>query len=557
MLKTLSVRNFALVDELEILFGEGLTVVTGESGAGKSILLGALGLVLGERASTDMIRPGASRAEVAAEFDLGPIASLRARLSELELDDSDQPGRVLVRRVVSEDGRSKAFLNGSPVTLQVLREFTSELIDVHGQHENQRLAEPDTQLALLDDYGVVAADLAACRSAFRAWKAAATRLETLQRSVHSQEDRATLLAYQLEELSQVSPVSGEFEEIESSHKRLSQAQDLKEIVSRTQEEIDEVSAFGHALRALQRIDDTHPALAAARDALSAITDLSADVMRELRDYEETLDGDPEQLEFMEERLGALHALARKHRVEPERLPELMATLQAELDNLSTDRSALETLAREVEAQEAEYRTKAADVSAQRKSAADGFAGSVSDCMNTLGIQGGALVLQFDDREAETGLEGVEFLCITNPKYPAAALAKIASGGERSRISLAIQIVAAERSQLPSLILDEADVGVGGTTADVVGRLLRALASHTQVICVTHAPQVAALGQHHLRVHKGSEQETRIQLLDEDLRVDELARMLAGAGITEKSRDYARTLLAEAADGKRRRRARQR
>ena len=548
MLKTLSVRNFALVDELEIQFGNGLTVVTGESGAGKSILLGALGLVLGERASTDMIRPGAARAEVNAEFDLGTVESLRARLSDLELDDPDQPGRALVRRIISDDGRSRAFLNGSPVTLQVLREFTSDLIDVHGQHENQRLAEPDTQLALLDDYGVEPADLAACRTAFRDWKAAESRLETLRHSVHGQEDRASLLTYQLEELNQIGPTPGEFEAIEASHKRLSQAQDLKEVVSRAQQEIDEVTAFGHVLRQLQRIDDEHPALAAARDALAAITDLSADVMRELRNYEETLDGDPEQLEFMEERLATLHTLARKHRVEPERLPELMAGLQNELDSLSTDRNSLDTLAKTVGEQEAVYRKTATAVSRQRRAAADGFASSVSACMNTLGIQGGALVLQFQDREAEQGLEGVEFLCITNPKYPPAALARIASGGERSRISLAIQIVAAERSQLPSLILDEADVGVGGTTADVVGRLLRSLASRTQVICVTHAPQVAALGAHHLRVHKGSEQDTRIQLLDEELRVDELARMLAGAGITEKSRDYARTLLSEASEG---------
>ncbi|MCB1685185.1 MAG: DNA repair protein RecN [Pseudomonadales bacterium] len=547
MLKTLSVRNFALVDALEIHFGPGLTVVTGESGAGKSILLGALGLVLGERASTDMIRPGTSRAEVNAEFDLSAISSLREGLQALELDDPDQPNRALVRRVVSEDGRSRAFLNGSPVTLQVLRELTGNLIDVHGQHENQRLAEPETQLSLLDDFGVDSGDLSACRDAFRAWKSALARLDALQQSVSSQEDRASLLSYQLEELSQENPRAGEFEQIESSHKRLTQAQHLKDIVSRTQSEIDESTVFGHALRQLERIDDDHPALNAARDALSAIVDLSSDVLRELRDYEDTLDGDPKALEFMEERLAALHTLARKHRVEPERLPELMAQLQAELDGLSTDRSTLAELAAAAAVQEAEYRKRAARISRQRRAAADRFASGVSECMNTLGIQGGALVLNFEDRESEHGLEGVEFYCITNPKYPPASLARIASGGERSRISLAIQIVAARSSQLPSLILDEADVGVGGTTADVVGRLLRALAGHTQVICVTHAPQVAALGQHHLRVHKGSEQDTRIQQLDHDHRVDELARMLAGSGITDKSRDYARTLLAEAAD----------
>lgn len=546
MLKTLTVSNFALVDELEIQFGSGLTVITGESGAGKSILLAALSLVLGERATTDTIRPGASRADVSAEFDVSAIDSAVRFLADHELDDPDQPGRALVRRVVNQDGRSRAFLNGTPVTLNVLRGLTSGLIDIHGQDDNVRLADPVVQRTLLDGYGVDRAVLVACRDAFRAWKQAAGEYEQLTDQVRSSEDRAALLAYQLEELDDVAPTPGEFEQIEQTHKRLSQSQSLKDVVGDVLDSLDGADLFGQAQRSLSRLDDPHPDLASARETLVTISDLAGDAMRDLRSFEESLEFDPGTLTDLENRLSLLHELARKHKVKPESLPEHTESLRGELEAMSTDRSSLEGLAAEAERQEKAYRRHAKKLTRQRQAAAEGFCQAVSEHMETLGIRGGALALTFAPRETEHGAEAVEYQCITNPRYPAAPLGRIASGGERARISLAIQIVAAARNQLPSLILDEADVGVGGTTADVVGRLLRGLAAHTQVICITHAPQIAALGLEHLKVSKDSDQDTRIAELDEAERVDELARMLAGARITDQSRDYARTLLEEAA-----------
>ena len=545
MLKTLTVSNFALVDELEIQFGAGLTVITGESGAGKSILLAALSLVLGERAASDTVRPGTSRADVSAEFDLSAIDAAKAYLEAQDLNDPDQPGRALVRRVVNADGRSRAFLNGTPVNLSVLRELTSGLIDIHGQDDNVRLADPAVQRMLLDGYGVDITVLTACRDAFNGWKAAEAELERLQAQVQGSEDRAALLAYQLEELDEAAPEPGEFEHIEQTHKRLSQAQSTREVVADALAALEQADAIGQARTSLARIDDDHPALNSARDTLVTVSDLVADASRDLRAFEESLSADPETLQALENRLALLHDLARKHRVSPENLPEHIEALRTELDGMGTDRSSLETLAEAVVAQEQDYRRHAKKLTRQRQAAADGFCSAVSAHMNTLGIKGGALSLTFHPRESEFGAEAVEYECVTNPRYPAAPLGRIASGGERARISLAIQIVAAAKNQLPSLILDEADVGVGGTTADVVGRLLRGLAAHTQVICITHAPQIAALGIEHLKVSKDGDQDTRIAELDDGERVDELARMLAGARITDESRDYARTLLQEA------------
>jgi len=548
MLRLLTVKDFALVHELEIHFSEGLTVITGESGAGKSILLGALGLVLGERASVDSIRPGAARADVTAEFDLSGRDRALALLEAQSLDDTDVPSRCLVRRVVNRDGRSRAYVNGTPVTRALLSELCEDLIDIHGQHEHQRLTDRRVQLELLDDYGVERADRQACRDAYRAWQDARTQVTELEARISAQEDRAGLLRYQLEELEAAGLQAGEFERVEADHKRLSQLDGLRQATAESLAALSDSDVLAQVQRSLTRADDDHPSLAAALELLTSAQDLCADAVRELRAYEASLEADPEDLADTEARLAELHELARKHRVQPESLVDHRDALAQELATLDTDRGALDEWQARTRAAEEAYRAAAGRVSAQRQEAADGFAGAVSQCLETLGIRGGALSLEFTPAENEQGLENVEFHCITNPRYPAAPLSRVASGGERARIGLAIQVVAAERSELPCLILDEADVGVGGTTADVVGRLLRALASHTQVICVTHAPQVAALGEHHLRVHKSTDQDTCIEPLAADSRVDELARMLAGADITDKSRDYARTLLSEAEAG---------
>jgi DNA repair protein RecN (Recombination protein N) len=545
VLKSLTIRDFALVQSLDIAFAEGLTVITGESGAGKSILLGALGLVLGERAATDTVRPGAARAEVSAEFDLTGHAQPRQLLESQALIDPDQPSRCLVRRAVGADGRSRAFVNGTPVNLTLLRALGESLVDIHGQHENQRIGQRPVQLALLDDFGVDATLRQQCRQSYRAWQHADQAAADLRERLAQRDDRATLLQYQLEELEALGLAPGEFEEIEAAHRRMAQAQLLRATVSQCLEALEEDSTLGRAIRLLGSLDDDHERLANAIDVLRSADDLQADAVRDLRAYDESLELDPERLAELEARLSAVHELARKHRVAPEQLGNHLQSLREELAGISTDRSTLDALVDTAAAERQAYLHRAAELSRQRRAAGKEFAQAVSRCMNTLGIKGGKLSLAFFDHESEDGLEGVEFMVTTNPRYPAGPLGRIASGGERARISLAVQVVAAARSAMPCLVLDEADVGVGGTTADIVGRLLRGLAEHTQVICVTHAPQVAALGHQHLRVRKNERQDTLIDPLGADTRVEELARMLAGADITDKSRDYARTLLYEA------------
>lgn len=545
VLKALTIRDFALVARLEIAFDQGLTVITGESGAGKSILLGALGLVLGDRAAADAVRPGAERADVTAEFDLSGCPDSVDLLAAQDLTDTDQPTRCLVRRIVGADGRSRAFVNGTPATLQTLRELCAGLIDIHGQHEHARLLAREVQLSLLDDYGVSPSLLAECRTAYRQWQRADVSARELAAQIAARADRAALLEYQLGELEALGLADGDYERIDASHRRLGQARALREATGAVIDLLTEHAPVGAALRRLDTLDDNHSRLEAARETLRAAADLVEDAVHDLRAYDDTLDVDPEVFADLDRQLVAMLDLARKHRVHASELVRHAEGLRAELATQGSDRSELDHLRATASAERARFATLAERIRGERRAAASSFESAVGACMNTLGIRGGALHVQFSEAENESGIDTIEFFVTTNPKYPPGSLGRIASGGERARISLAIQVAAAARSALPCLVLDEADVGVGGTTADVVGRLLRALAEHTQVLCVTHAPQVAALGHHHLKVQKDAAQDTQIEPLPGDARIEELARMLAGADVNERARDYARTLLDDA------------
>ncbi len=545
LLKQLTISNFALVGALDIALAGGLTVVTGESGAGKSILLNALALVLGERASPDLIRPGAQRAEVCAEFDIQARRSVLDCLSGNELGDAEQSDRCLLRRVVTREGRSRAFVNGTPVNLHMLRRLAGELVDIHSQDENQRLVQKEVQLALLDAYGVDFDARQSMALAYRDWQRTARAARDLHTELANIENRAELLRYQLAELDALRLREGEFEALETEYRRRSRAQHIRETVLRMIESLSGLDVLRRAQGDLDGIDDRHPALDRARESFIGALELGEDARRDLHTYFDALEANPEQLAELEERLNLIQDLARKHRVHPRDLANHAEGLKAELGTLTASGDELDALREQAARHRAEFERIAGEVSHRRRAAASGFADAVGTCMDSLGIGDGRLVVQFNDAESEQGLETAEFLVTANPKYAPGSLQRVASGGERARISLAIEIVAAERARLPCLVLDEADVGVGGPTADVIGRLLRRLGRHTQVICVTHAPQVAALGDAHLLVEKSADQEISIQCLDDDARIEELARMLAGAGVTEKSRAYARTLLREA------------
>ncbi|NKC00177.1 MAG: DNA repair protein RecN [Pseudomonadales bacterium] len=540
MLKQLTLKNFVLVEALDIDFNVGFTTITGESGAGKSILLSALGLLLGERANTEAIRPGAAKADVSAEFDLSKLPALQTQLASDELE-GDEPTQCLVRRVVSNQGRSRAFVNGVPVTTQYLRHMGQQLVEVHGQNEHQSLSNRTNQLSMLDDFAGLANKVDKVRKGWVQWQNALQKIAELEAALNSAANRKDLLTYQLDELQTLALAAGEFERVDKEHKRLANAQTTLESLFSASQALEDVDPLRQASSALETIQDDHDALVSARANLTDALSLIDDAVHDLRQYQELVVIDPEALRAMEDRLNAVLDLARKHRVEAYALHHQTDLLQEELDGLEADDSTLLSLTAELDELEATYRKAAKTLSNARRKAAPKFAAMVGHYMQLLGIGDGAFAIEFEDVEWELGTERVTYMVTTNPNFPAGSLTQIASGGEQTRIALAIQIVAAEHSALPCLILDEADVGVGGTTADTVGRILRNLGTHTQVICITHAPQVAALGNNHFRVTKQDEH-TDIENLDDAHRIDELARMLAGSGITDQTRDYAASLL---------------
>lgn len=546
MLAHLTIRNFALVDQLDISLDAGLIVVTGESGAGKSILLDAIGLVLGARVSKSYIRANVDQCEVTAEFDVAANEPALAYLADHDLMDPDAPNRCLVRRIARPDGRSRAYVNGTPVNLGVLREFCSPLVEIHGQHENQRLLDHTVQLQWLDDFGVDAALKDATRVAFVDWKQAQSELDDLATRTADAAERFDLLSYQVDELEGLDLHDQEFEQLTSRHKRLSQGKDLQERLASVLDEVgDHVNATTRMANVLDEVDDDHAALTNARELLRTAEAHLDEAKSELRVYDDSLNVDEQTLDDLDQRLSAIHDIARKHRVAPTDLHSRAGDLRAELDAMSFDESRLQELQSSVAALEATYLTAAGRLSKVRRRAAKPFAKAITAAFAQLGMPQASIGIEFADAQSESGLESVEYVVTTNPKYPPGTLKELASGGELSRISLAIQVVAAAQSNLPCLILDEADVGVGGTTADVVGRMLRNVAGHTQVVCVTHAPQVAALGDSHLLVEKTKTQDTRVSAISGSDRIEELARMLGGREVTDDTRTYARTLYDEA------------
>ena len=542
MLTRLRVRDLVVIPVLEIEFAPGLTVITGESGTGKSVLLDSLGLALGARASTDRIRRDAKRAEAAAEFAVPEDSACARFLAERQLADPDDPGRCVTRRVLARSGRSHAFVNDTPVTRATLAGLGETLLDAHAQGEAMRIARRDVQLALLDDYGVPSRDRRALAEAWRQWRVARSELEALEGSGEGGPEAAALLDYQLRELDELDPGPGEYEELDSEHSRLSQVDALRESAARAVAALEDSDPLRAAATEIGRLEEFDPALASARESADAALALIDEILADLRRYGERIEPDPERLAELDSRIARMHDIARKHKADPRDLPaihERIAARVAARAERSDRRQALET---EVQRLESAFRKAALVVRETRQKAASSFGGAVGPCMQTLGIKGGSLSVSFTEACGEHGLDSVEFLITTNPGQEPAPLGKVASGGEQARIALAITVVAAEKSALPCLVLDEADIGVGGVTADTVGRMLKRLANRAQVICVTHAPQVAALGDQHLSVYRSERTGIAIAPLTTGERVEEIARMLSGARITDRSRANARDLL---------------
>ena len=545
MLTALNIRNFALVAELDVEFRPGLTVITGESGAGKSILLDALSLVLGARVRRGQVRPGTAGCDVSAEFDIGGSPDARRRLAELAMVRPDDAAICLVRRTAAE-GRSRAFVNGVPATLGTLRSLTEPLIDIHAQHEHRQLLGRGVQRRLLDEFGVDARLVAAVRDAFGARARLRDELATKRAAASEARERMSLLRYQIDELSGLGDTVRRLDELAARHKRLSRAREWTETTANAIQTLDGelVDRTARLANTLDTIDDDHPRLRSAVELVLSAQAHLEEALGELRRYRELFPDNDSELADLDAAIAAIHDIARKHRVAAARLGEHLDNLQAEYDGLAKAEHQVDELAKLSEQADASYASAGASLSNARHRAAQPFSDEVKAVLAKLGLPDAEFTVRFEAAESAAGLESVEFRMTTNPRYPAGNLSEIASGGELSRFALAVEVVAAQSSRLPCLVLDEADIGVGGTTADVVGRMLKRLSHNTQVIAITHAPQVAALGDTHLLVSKTSAQDTVIEVLGEAERTEELARMLGGRSVTDESRSYAQALLAD-------------
>ncbi len=549
MLLNLAIRDFILVDRLELEFAQGFTVLTGETGAGKSILIDALSLALGERGDAGVVRQGCERAELAAEFDISKNPHLERWLVENDL--AGDPGACLLRRVIDGGGRSRAFVNGRSATLQQLREAGEFLVDIHGQHAHQSLLKPAAQRELLDAYGNLAGQARETAAAWREWQALRReRLEYEKNAAASAEETA-LLEHQTGELAALNFVAEEWEELQAEHGRLSHAASLMEGAQFGMETLSEgegacLSQLNAVVARLNGLLDYDAGLKEILDTLEPAEVQLREAVYGLRHYLQRVDLDPERLAQSEQRLRDVHDMARKYRTTPEFLPGLLAEKQARLEKLRGFESGGGLQRREAEAQKI-FLDNAGRLSAGRIEAARELGGKVGEMMQELAMAGGCFEIGLVPlpEGAGHGLEDIEFRVAAHPGVAPKPLAKVASGGELSRISLAIQVVTAKVSRVPTLIFDEVDVGIGGGVAEVVGKLLKRLGAERQVLCVTHLPQVAAQGDRQWQVSKSvsnGQTMSRICLLDPIDRIEEIARMLGGMEVTETTRRHAAEML---------------
>lgn len=552
MLAQLTISNFAIVRELEIDFQRGMTAITGETGAGKSIAIDALGLCLGGRAEADMVRLGASRADICARFSLKDTPSALTWLVENQLDESNE---CLLRRVISSDGRSRGFINGTAVPLSQLRDLGQLLIQIHGQHAHQLLLKPEHQKTLLDGYAGETGLMQEMATSYRAWHQSCRVLAQHQQLSQEREARRELLQYQLKELNEFAPVTGEYEAIDEEYKRLANSGQL---LSTSQQALmlladgedatlqNQLYTAQQLLSELLTMDDKLSGVYKLLDEASIQISEASD---ELRHYCERLDLDPNRLHELEQRISKQIALARKHHISPEELPVFHQQLLEEQGLLDQQESAQEDLTLTVSRHHRAAMTCAEQLHQRRVHFAEELSRLIGESMHALSMPHGKLgieVLFNADHLTAEGADRIDFRVTTNPGQPLQPLSKVASGGELSRIALAIQVITARKMDTPALIFDEVDVGISGPTAAVVGKMLRQLGESTQVMCVTHLPQVAGCGNHHFYVSKetdGEMTETHMIPLDKRARLQELARLLGGSEVTRNTLANAKELLA--------------
>lgn len=555
MLMHLQVRDFAIVDRIDIEFKAGMTVLTGETGAGKSILVDALGLVLGERGSAQLVREGATRAEFAAEFDVSSLKSAQVWLEDQALDMDDE---CLLRRVINADGRSRAFVNGNSVSLSQLKSLGELLLDIHGQHFHQSLGRRSIQRDLVDHFGGLLDKRAMTEKSFTEWKTVADRLQQLAEAESDRASRLDLLSFQLQELDGLALEPGEVRELQAERQKLQNSGRLAEGVNGALQSLFENDAgnanslVADAVSAIESLVDYDSALESILEILNSASIQVTEAAESLRRYGDSIDMDPRRRDWVLERLDSIQTVSRKHRVAADELPALADKLRHEHDELSHAEERGRELEQQTETAKMQYRKLAKALSTARRKTSTTFARSVTEAMKSLGMPGGIFEVSLttlDDASARPwGIDEIDFLISANPGQTPQPLAKIASGGELSRMSLAIQVIASDGSEIPTMVFDEVDSGVGGGVAEMVGRRLQEIGANRQVLCVTHLPQVASLADQHFRISKvtdGKSTRTRLHVLSEDERIEELARMLGGVEITRKTLEHAAEMLAGA------------
>jgi len=551
MLLNLNIINLAIVKSLDLDLAKGMSVLTGETGAGKSILLTALGLALGDRADSGFVRPNCKRAEINLDFDLSDAPLAKQWLLDNDLNDD---GQCFIRRIVNQDGGSKAYINNRPVTLQTLKSLSGLLVEIHGQHAHLTLLNPDQQLYLLDVFSKNKSLLDQVNQAYLAWKKTSKELKTLIKAGSDQAEREELIRYQLEELQQLELESFDYAALSEEHNKLA---NLGQILAEGQTQLDILyendqqsinQILNHSLSAFSDLAQFAPDLKEINELLSIAQIQVEEASHQLRRFLESQEDDPQRLNWLESQIGIIQDISRKHQTMPEQLPELALSLEQELNNISHSSERIEALSKSAQKLLETYQELSLKLSKNRGNNAKKLQKSISAMIKELGMPQGDFLVEhhFQDNEPPkvNGNDKIDFLISANPGLPAKPLAKVASGGELSRISLAIQVTTSTDKTTPTMIFDEVDSGIGGGIAEIVGQKLRSLSNNRQVLCVTHLPQVASQAHQHLFVKKDQSETTSstVSLLNPDERIEEVARMLGGVDMTKYTLAHAKEML---------------
>lgn len=551
MLLALSLQNFVIVEKLNLNFQNGFTVLTGETGAGKSITLDAIALLLGDKADYSQIRTGANEAQLSALFDISEHPALQAELREQGLLDDDS-SELAIRRTIDIKGKSRSYINNQAATLAQLKHIGSQLIDIHGQNAHQSLNQEAAQRQLLDAFSGSLKLVEQTQAAYQAWQAAQRALSEAQTQAENIAIERERLEWQYNELDQLAPEAGEWESLNQSHDSLANAAELLQAASEVQDYIDSDNGIARQIsrsqRTLSKLAHIEPRFAESLEMLDSIEAELSEISHNLGDVLSDIEINPNELHAKEERIGELISIARKYRIEPEELPNKLAEIQAALQQLEAAAD-IAALQKNVAQTQAAYMQVAQQLSSARHQAASQLAAETTAHMQTLAMQGAKFHIELQPSSPTAhGLEHIQYQVAANKGTPLRPLNKVASGGELARISLSIQVVTSQYTQVPTLIFDEVDTGIGGGVAETVGRALRTLGKQHQVLAITHLPQVAACGEHHWQVAKHSDGEqtiSQISVLDNTTRVNEIARMLGGEKITDTTRQHAAEMLANA------------